>query len=132
MSPPTTTARIEKQAAGTEYDFREGCAITEWWNHPADDDVSVARARVAPGGVTRWHRLRDTTERYLLLEGQGCVEVGDAPPTPVSPGDAVVIPPGQRQRIRNIGATDLVFLAVCTPRFRHDHYEDLEPSAEMP
>jgi mannose-6-phosphate isomerase-like protein (cupin superfamily) len=128
MSPPAPTARIEKNAAGAEYDFREGCAITEWWNHPADDDVSVARARVAPGDVTRWHRLRNTTERYLVLEGQGLAEVGDLPPTPVGPGDAVVIPPGQRQRIHNTGETDLVFLAVCTPRFHDDHYEDLEPS----
>jgi mannose-6-phosphate isomerase-like protein (cupin superfamily) len=126
MSPPAPAARIEKNAAGAEYDFREGCAITEWWNHPGDDDVSVARARVAPGDVTRWHRLRDTTERYLVLEGRGHAEVGDLTPTPVGPGDAVVIPPGQRQRIHNTGDTDLVFLAVCTPRFRDAVYEDLE------
>ena len=63
-----------------EYFFAEGCFITEWWNAPADPDVSVARARVEPGVTTRWHRLRGVVERYLILEGQGRVEVGDQPP----------------------------------------------------
>lgn len=128
MSQSEPTARIAKHAAGAEYEFREGCAITEWWNHPADDAVSVVRARVGPGGVTRWHRLHGTTERYLLLEGTGRVEVGDRSPASVGPGDTVVIPAGQRQRIANIGDTDLVFLAVCTPRFRDTNYEDIESS----
>jgi oxalate decarboxylase/phosphoglucose isomerase-like protein (cupin superfamily) len=38
----------------------------------------------------------------------------------------VYIPPGCPQRIANIGAADLVFLAICTPRFVRDAYEDLE------
>jgi len=38
----------------------------------------------------------------------------------------VVIPPGIRQRIANTGAVDLIFLAVCTPRFMLASYEDLE------
>ena len=40
---------------------------------------------------------------------------------------AVLIPPGTRQRIANIGDADLLFLAVCTPRFTRAAYEDLEP-----
>ena len=111
----------------TEYFFAEGCHITEWWNSPADTDVSVARARVEPGVTTRWHRLWDATERYLILEGRGRVEVGDGPPEDVGPGDVVLVPPGVRQRIANIGDADLIFLAVCTPRFTLAGYEDAEP-----
>ena len=113
--------------AATEYFFAEGCFIAEWWNSTADTDVSVARARVEPGVTTRWHRLQDATERYLILEGRGRVEVGDGPSEEVGPGDAVLIPPGTRQRIANIGDADLLFLAVCTPRFTRAAYEDLEP-----
>ena len=40
----------------------------------------------------------------------------------------VLIPPGTRQRITNTGDADLIFLAVCTPRFTRVAYEDLEPS----
>ena len=110
-----------------EYFFAEGCFITEWWNTSADEAVSVARARVEPGVTTRWHRLRGVTERYLILYGQGRVEVGDWPPEVVGPGAVVLVPPGVRQRITNIGDADLIFLAVCTPRFTLAGYEDVEP-----
>ena len=104
----------------------EGCHIVELSNTADDPDVSIARARVEPGVTTRWHRLAGTTERYVMLEGRGRVEIGDLPPQEVRPGDVVVIPPGCRQRIANVGGGDLVFLAICTPRFRSEAYEDVE------
>jgi len=110
----------------SEYWFEEGCYITELSNAADDPAVSIARARVEPGRTTRWHRLRETVERYVVLEGTGRVEVGDEPPRMVGPGDVVLIPAMQRQRITNTGKADLVFLAVCTPRFRRDNYEDVE------
>jgi mannose-6-phosphate isomerase-like protein (cupin superfamily) len=103
----------------------EGCYILEISNSPDDEAASIARARVTPGVTTRWHRLRDTAERYVILQGRGRVEVGDTAPREVGPGDLVLIPPSVRQRITNIGKEDLVFLAICTPRFRSEAYEDL-------
>jgi len=105
-----------------EYFFEEGCFILELLNDPADPAASIARARVPPDTETRWHRLRDTTERYVVVSGEGLVSVGDAPPERVGPGDVVHIPPMTRQRIRNIGTEDLVFLAICTPRFEPGNY----------
>jgi mannose-6-phosphate isomerase-like protein (cupin superfamily) len=125
MKTPDT--RIHHPAA-TEYFFAEGGFITEWWNTSADKAVSVARARVKPGVTTRWHRLRNTTERSLILEGQGCVEVGDGPPEDIGPGAGVFIPPGVCQRITNTGDADLIFLAIGTPRFTLAGYEDLDPA----
>jgi mannose-6-phosphate isomerase-like protein (cupin superfamily) len=110
-----------------EYYFEEGCYIHELHNTPDDPAVSVARARVPVGVTTRWHVLDGIVERYLIERGQGCVEVGAAAPRMVGPGDAVFIAPGTRQRIRNTGAADLVFLAVCTPRFVLAAYRDVEP-----
>ena len=107
-----------------EYWFPEGCHIVEWLNDPADPDVSVARARVPVGGTTRWHRLRDTVERYLVQSGRGVVEVESGPPRDVGPGDLVLIPAMARQRIHNPGPEDLVFLAICSPRFRPENYLD--------
>ena len=109
-----------------EYYSDEGCFITELQNDAADADVSVARVRVAIGTRTRWHRLAGITERYLVLEGQGEVETGDAGAREVGPGDVVVIPAAVRQRIANTGDRDLVFLAVCTPRFEPAAYEALD------
>ena len=72
----TPAVPLLRRPPAPEYFFAEGCFITEWWNSTADAAVSVARARVEPGVTTRWHRLRGVTERYLILEGQGRVEVG--------------------------------------------------------
>jgi len=110
--------------ASTEYFFEEGCHITEWWNSPDDGQASIARARVEPGVTTKWHRLAAVTESYVILEGTRRVEVGALPPETVGPGDVVVIPPGVAQRITNTGRPDLVFLAICTPRFTPGAYEN--------
>lgn len=109
-----------------EYYFQEGCFITELHNSPEDPALSVARARVEPGSTTRWHSLTGVHERYLILAGEGRVEIGDDPPRWVQPGEVVLIPPGCRQRITNTGETDLIFLAVCTPRFIPTIYHDQE------
>ena len=105
----------------------EGCYISEWLKPPADSELSIARARVPPGVTTRWHVLDGVTERYLILAGAGLVEVGDDPPAGVTPYEIVMIPAGVRQRIRNTGEGDLVFLALCTPPFTADAYHDVEP-----
>ena len=110
----------------TEYFFTEGCFIVESSNSADDPALSVARARVEPGRTTRWHYLKGTTERYVILAGEGDVEVGDLPVTRVRPGDVVIIPPGERQRIHNPGGEDLVFLALCTPRFEESAYVDAQ------
>lgn len=109
-----------------EYYSAERCHILELSNTPEDAEASIARARVAPEVTTRWHRLLGTTERYVILEGNGRVEVGDRAAQDVSAGDVVIIPPLCPQRITNTGQVDLIFLAICTPRFRPAVYEDIE------
>jgi mannose-6-phosphate isomerase-like protein (cupin superfamily) len=109
---------------GEYYFAAEGCWISEWWNTSEDAAVSIARARVEPGVTTHWHKLRDITERYVILEGEGRAEIGDQL-RGVKAGDVVLIPPGTPQRIANTGATDLIFLAVCAPRFIPEAYQSL-------
>lgn len=119
---------LKRFDSSREYFFAEGCHINELSNDEADPAVSIAQARVAPGDTTRWHRLRGVTERYVILSGAGRVEVGDNEPQTVQTGDCVIIPPLCRQRITNTGNGDLVFLAICSPRFTPGCYEDLEPA----
>ncbi len=110
-----------------EYAFiDEGCDILECWNQADDPHASIARARVAPGKMTRWHALSGVVERYLVLSGSGRVEVGETTTETVRAGSVVVIPAGVRQRIRNTGSVDLVFYAICTPRFTPDCYATLD------
>jgi mannose-6-phosphate isomerase-like protein (cupin superfamily) len=117
---------VKRPEDSREFFTPEQCYILEVSNSPDDEAASIARARVAPGVTTRWHRVRDTAERYVILQGRGRVEVGDLAPQEVGPGDVVLIPPSVRQRIANTGREDLVFLAICTPRFRNEAYEDLQ------
>ena len=120
--------RVHRPDEADEFYFDEGCFILETWNRADDPAVSIARARVAPGVTTRLHRLEGIVERYLILSGTGEVEVEGMDPTPVQPGDLVLIPAGLGQRIANRGDADLVFLAICTPRFVPDAYEDIDPA----
>ena len=119
-------ASIFKINESAEYHTDELCYINELSNTPNDPDVSIARARVSIGIATRWHRLRGITERYVVIEGQGLVEIGELAPQEIRFGDVVLIPPGCRQRITNIGTGNLVFLAICSPRFEQNAYEDIE------
>jgi len=119
-------ACISKFDGDKEYYFEEGCFITELSNSPDDPEVSIARARVEPGKTTRWHRLRDTVERYVIVQGSGLVDVGELAAEQVGVGDTVIIPCGCKQRISNTGLNDLVFLAICSPPFRAAIYEDVD------
>ncbi|SDX28298.1 cupin domain-containing protein [Thiocapsa roseopersicina] len=121
-----TLGLIHSPREADEYFTDEGCFILETWNRADDPAVSVARARVEPGVTTRLHRLAGIAERYLILSGTGRVEVEGITPRVVGPGDLVYIPADQGQRIANTGAADLVFMAICTPRFVPEAYLDIE------
>ncbi|HSF48711.1 MAG TPA: hypothetical protein VLA73_10145, partial [Burkholderiales bacterium] len=84
---------IKRIDLGAEFYTAEKCYIIELSNTPDDPEASIARARVAPGVTTRWHRVVGTTERYVIIEGNGRVEIGSLPPQGVSAGDVVLIPP---------------------------------------
>jgi mannose-6-phosphate isomerase-like protein (cupin superfamily) len=117
---------IRRMNLNDEFYTDERCYITELSNSDSDPSVSIARARVEPNVTTRWHRVNAIAERYVILKGKALVEVGDLQPQEVSPGDVVLIPPSCRQRITNLGEDDLVFLAICSPRFQQEAYQDIE------
>jgi mannose-6-phosphate isomerase-like protein (cupin superfamily) len=117
---------VHRVDPATEFFTPERCWILESWNVSDDPIVSIARARVEAGVRTQLHRLRGVDERYLIVEGEGEVQVGDLPACFVGPGDIVVIPRGVSQRIKSTGSDDLLFYCICTPRFSPDVYESLE------
>jgi mannose-6-phosphate isomerase-like protein (cupin superfamily) len=119
-------SKIIKQNAADEFYTTEKCFIIDASNSDDDKFMSIACARVEPGITTRWHYLEGVDERYLIISGSGKVEVGDLEPEIVKTGDIVLIPAGIRQRITNIADNDLIFYCVCTPRFTHDCYRDVE------
>jgi mannose-6-phosphate isomerase-like protein (cupin superfamily) len=109
---------VKQASAAVEFETTERCHIIEIANDPGDEFVSIARARVKPGVTTAWHKLDRISERYIIVSGQGLVEVDDLEPIDVLPGDVV--------RITNTGKGDLIFYAVCAPPFRQTSYVSLE------
>ncbi|MEL7250261.1 MAG: cupin domain-containing protein [Bacteroidota bacterium] len=107
-----------------EYYFEERCFIRELLNTADSPNLSIAQARVEPGVTTVLHSLKGM-ELYYILSGEGLAEVA-AQQCPVGAGDLIRIEAGERQRITNTGLQDLLFLAICTPRFIPENYSDLE------
>jgi len=103
----------------------ERCFIAELLNNEQTSEVSVARARVEPGVSTALHSV-SVAEWYIIESGTGLVTVGKETPRRVAAGDAVAIPRGVAQNIRNDGDCDLIFLCVCAPRFTQECYTSLE------
>ena len=79
-----------------------------------------------PGATTKLHKLINIIERYVILDGEGMVEVGNGPSQKIGPLDVVIIPADCIQKITNIGSLDLVFLAICSPRFTDEAYKDVQ------
>jgi len=119
-------AEVKKASDAAEYATDERCWIREVANDRGDEWVSIARARVEPGVTTAWHRLSGTAERYIIVQGQGRVQMGSDAPVIVGEGDVIRIPADTLQRIENTGAVDLIFYAVCTPPFTRERYVGLE------
>lgn len=75
---------------------------------------SLAHASLGVGASSVPHILKESSEVYFILEGQGRAFIGEQVKE-MQTGDLVFIPAGERQYIQNIGDTDLKFLCVVSP-----------------
>lgn len=100
---------------------KDGSKIKEIF-HPSNSQVknmSDAEARVEPGKTTKFHYHQNSEEIYVILEGEGVMEIEEEKRR-VKKGDHVLIPPGKRHRIKNVGKEALIFLCFSTPPYSHD------------
>lgn len=105
-----------------EFYTEERCHILEIVNSPESENCSLAQARVEVGVTTAWHTLQDADEIYYILQGSGEMEIESNFKRILKKGEAVLIPKNQKQRIRNMGDVDLIFLCVCAPRWQEELY----------
>src|SRR5947207_2493115 len=80
---------------------------------------TLAHATVAAGTGTERHFHARSEEIYVVLDGEGELEV-DGERRAVAPGDAALIPPGAWHSVRAAAAADLVFLCCCAPGYADD------------
>ncbi len=94
--------------------------------HPDRDclelSYSIAHAEVLPGVSSLPHRLKESSEVYFILEGRGEMHI-DEEQAQVESGQAIFIPPGSWQHIRNTGNTNLKFLCIVAPMWRAEDEE---------
>ncbi|RLF45143.1 MAG: cupin domain-containing protein [Thermoplasmata archaeon] len=97
--------------------------------NPLKDDIdvgySLALARVKPGEITCKHKLKTSSEVYVILRGKGIMHIDDET-AEVREGHIIYIPPNSVQRIKNAGNEDLVFLCIVYPPWRKEDEEILE------
>jgi mannose-6-phosphate isomerase-like protein (cupin superfamily) len=90
--------------------------------HPRNDrastQYSIAYASLPAGEASLPHALA-SSEVYYILSGGGIIHVNEEEAA-VGPGDAVYIPPGAVQSIRNISNTTLAFLCIVEPAWREE------------
>jgi len=105
----------------------DGTTLCEWL-HPAREDnhlhitYSLAHAMLRPGEASRPHRLRTSSEVFVIMGGEGTISVDDET-APVAPGRAVYVPPGAVQHLRNTGSEDLIFICLVSPPWRTEDEE---------
>ena len=113
----------------TPYRTKDGSIIRELMHpqHHGNAAQSLAEARVPMGTRTRLHRHRQTEELYHITQGQGVMTLNKER-FPVQVGDTVCIPPGTAHCIENSGDEELRLLCCCSPAYRHEDTELLEPA----
>jgi mannose-6-phosphate isomerase-like protein (cupin superfamily) len=95
---------------------------------PVRDSVkagySLALATIKRGGRSLPHRLKSSSEVYLVVKGTGLMHIAEEA-MKVTEGQVVYIPPGSIQYIENIGDGDLVFYCIVDPPWDQEDEEVL-------
>ena len=99
----------------------DGSTIRELLGLPtaAVRNQSLAEATLDAGQATQRHYHREAEEIYFVLVGVGELQV-DGERARVSPGDAILIPPGAWHQIRASADGHLQFLCCCAPPYTHE------------
>ncbi len=110
---------IQPLSAQTPFTTKDGSTIRsllDSTNAPVEKQ-SLAEATLPTGAATDRHFHKVSEELYFIQEGSGIMEI-EGETRSVSPGDAILIPPGTWHQIRATEA--LRFLCCCAPPYSHD------------
>jgi mannose-6-phosphate isomerase-like protein (cupin superfamily) len=91
----------------------------------ADPHYSLAHATVGVGEASEPHILHTNSELYVILSGKGEIHIGDAVSI-LRGGDAVLVPKGVLQWIKNIGKVPLRFYVIVSPPWQEEDEEVFE------
>jgi mannose-6-phosphate isomerase-like protein (cupin superfamily) len=112
--------RIDRLDQQEPFTTADGSTIREVAGVPSGNAVqqSLAEATVPAGGETVEHYHSVAEEIYHFVSGAGRLRLGGEE-SDVRSGDTVVIPPGVRHKLWNLGPAPLVLLCCCAPPYSH-------------
>lgn len=112
---------IKARDAATAFITADGSQVRELIhpNHAAAQSQSLAEATLAPGSATTEHYHARSEEIYYVLQGRALLRI-EGEEQEIGAGEAVVILPGHKHKIRNIGPAVLLFLCCCAPPYQHE------------
>jgi len=105
---------IRSLDAAQPFTTKDGSTIRELHHTAAQ---SLAEATVPAGATTTRHYHALSEEVYVILAGEGDLEI-DGETRHVAPGDAALIPPGAWHQIT--ATSDLQFFCCCAPPYAHE------------
>ena len=118
---------IRDIAGSKEFIAGDNTLLKELFN-PHKDDLelrySFAVGRVQAGGKTYLHRLKNS-EVYFFLKGTAEFTINDETAV-VGASQAVYVPPGASQQVKNVGNDELLFVCIVDPAWREEDEEILE------
>lgn len=101
--------------------------------HPERDGIdlpySIAHATLLPGAASLPHRLRKSSEVYIILEGEGLMHI-ESEVQAIHAGQTVLIPPGSWQHLQNTGEKAMKFLCIVHPFWRAGDEEVISSSQQ--
>lgn len=83
-------------------------------NDPIDLSYSLAHAVLLPDTASLVHVLKESSETYFVLQGEGRIYIDEEQQT-IRKGDIVLVPKGSRQYVENTGIQSLEMLCICSP-----------------
>jgi mannose-6-phosphate isomerase-like protein (cupin superfamily) len=118
---------IRDLGGSKEFVAGDNTLLRELFN-PLKDELdlgySFAVGRVQPGGDTYLHRLKNS-EVYFFLKGTAEITI-DEETAVVGATQAVYVPPGSSQKVKNVGADELLFVCIVDPAWKQDDEELLD------
>jgi quercetin dioxygenase-like cupin family protein len=104
-----------RERDATPFVTKDGSTIREFFH---SEQQSLAEASLEPERATERHYHARSEEIYLVLEGEGELEV-DGDRRLVTSGDAILIPPGAWHEL-TAGEHGIRFLCCCVPPYSDD------------
>ncbi len=103
--------KVSKYEPLKHYQWGDAC---DGWNFVDETSLSVKQERMPAGTAEVWHYHQYAQQFFFILEGVAMFEI-DTETITVHAQEGIHIQPGQKHRISNQSATDLVFILSSQP-----------------